>query len=255
MSRQSEILSKAAFARRCGRTSAAIALASKPGKALAPALVLQQFDLGAPRHGIDTGHPAARAYLERAKGRPSRNKSPAKTKRKRSRAGRPSRAEIVAELREVEAARPDPVPRPRDNERAVPPPTAAIEVPEHITTVLDWKVRDVVEQFGTAPLFLDWLKAAKVIEEVAERRIKVAVARGDLIDRDTVRVHVMPAIDDAMQRLLTDSPRTIAARVTELVEAGAEVSEVERVIRDLISTQIRAMKSRAKRGIERDGAE
>ena len=41
--------------------------------------------------------------------------------------------------------------------------------PPEIHELADWTLKDIIRSFGTAPSFLDWLKATKAIEEIEEK--------------------------------------------------------------------------------------
>jgi len=128
------------------------------------------------------------------------------------------------------------------------------EVPQrnhkHPSEYLTMTISEVIDEFGTDEKFVDWLRAVKEIELIIEKRLKNSQTQGDLISREFVRNHVFSYIETANVRLLTDSPRTIAARVIEEVKAGKEKEDIETLIRDLISQQIKHVKEQVTRGLK-----
>lgn len=114
---------------------------------------------------------------------------------------------------------------------------------------MDLTLRDIVSFFGTDIEFIDWIKAVKAIEDVKEKRIKNEVSLNNLIPRDYVSQHVFSMLDTVNTRLLTDSPRTIAARVIEAHNSGETREKIEKLICDLLSVQIKGIKLRARRAL------
>lgn len=122
-------------------------------------------------------------------------------------------------------------------------------VPEHIEAFADMTLRELIHRFGTDARFVDWLRATKQIEEIKERRTKNEKMMGELIPRDFVAKYLFGAMEESNTRLLNDSPRTIAATAAEMVEAGETLEQIEERVRELISSQIRNMKTRAKKAL------
>lgn len=122
-------------------------------------------------------------------------------------------------------------------------------VPEHIEAFADMTLRQLIHRFGTDSRFVDWLTATKRIEEIKERRTKNEKMMGELIPRDFVAKYLFGAMEESNTRLLNDSPRTIAATAAEMVEAGEPLEQIEERVRELISSQIRNMKTRAKKAL------
>lgn len=254
-------LTRTEFARVAGVRKATVFAACKPGRALAPAYT------GEGKAGrVDAQHLAAVAYLAKHAGKPKASEAP----KGRSRRGRPTASEAKQLEREAwdrramelaaqrAARRPAPVevdPVEGNGLEAVEALTRfdAMEhdLPEHIKAVLDWPLRKVVRRYGNIPAFESVLKSAKVIASIDETRTKTEQRRGNLVDRDFVKVHVMGAIADSLERLLQDTPRGVCAAARELIESGATDEEVEGKVHDLIASQIRGMKARALKGIRK----
>lgn len=128
-----------------------------------------------------------------------------------------------------------------------PLPAAGPELPQHLEELADWSLRDIVARWGTDIAFIDWLKALKEIEVVAEKRIKNAQSRGELVSRRVVKEGVIDTIDGAFTRMLTDGAKTMATRVSALIQTGAKDREVEDFIAKQLSTFIKPTKSKITR--------
>lgn len=121
------------------------------------------------------------------------------------------------------------------------------ELPENIAEFADWTLQDIVNRFGTDVAFVDFLKALKEIENVAEKRLKNAQSRGELISRQLVKSGMIDTLDGAFTRMLTDGAKTMATRTHALVKTGAEVQEIEDLIAKQLSTFIKPTKSKITR--------
>ena len=121
------------------------------------------------------------------------------------------------------------------------------DVPENITDFTDYTLNEIIEKYGTDVAFCDWLKAVKMIEDIEEKRLKNAEKAGDLISRAIVENGLIPTVDAAFTRMLTDGAKTIAVRAKTLIETGAEVADVEELISKQLSTFIRPTKSKLER--------
>lgn len=198
-----QLVTKAAFGRQAGVSSAAVSKATAAGGPLAPAVVGAR---------IDKAHPAATAYLER---HAKKEKRPPKAKPKAR-----SAAAIPADV-----------------------------VPEDIEALADFTLRDLITRFGTDTAFLDWLKAVKAIEDIAEKRLKNAEAAGRLIPRELVRTHIFGAIEATHTRLLSDAPKTLARKIYAAAKSDQPVEEAEAMIRKAIGAQLQGVKAKATRAL------
>lgn len=149
--------------------------------------------------------------------------------------------EVVAPLRGHAAA------RERLKSSPVLPPDSqpdAPEIPANIEAFADMTLRDLIHRFGTDVRFLDWLKATKEIELIAERRIKNATASGRLITRDLVARGVIDPFNSAHLRLMSDGAKSIAGAVVAKHMAGAESVEIERYVSDVIGSFLKPVKTK-----------
>lgn len=127
-------------------------------------------------------------------------------------------------------------------------------IPEQISKYADMTLRDIIEKFGTAPRFKDWLGAMKEIGVIEDRNLKIAETKGRLVSRDLVQKHIVGEIDAAHIKLLRDGSKTIAVRVTAMVGSGAEPNDIERMVSELISSFIKPMKVKVTRAIRQQVA-
>lgn len=186
---------------------------------------------------IDVDHDVVRRYLE-GKGVAVPDSTPlgsvapsAKVQRARERA----RAHAVSE-----AAEADETPT-----RTV----ASVEAmdPSDIEGIEDLTLRELTARFGTTLEFKDWLDARKKVADIREKDLKNFETEGKLISRELVEHHVFGAIENANRQLLADSPKTITRRIYAMARSGAPLEEAERVVRDIISSQLRPVKATASR--------
>lgn len=120
----------------------------------------------------------------------------------------------------------------------------APEIPANIEAFADMTLRDLIHRFGTDVRFLDWLKATKEIELIAERRIKNATASGKLITRDLVARGVIDPFNSAHLRLMSDGAKSIAGAVVAKHMAGGELVEIERYVSDVIGSFLKPVKTK-----------
>jgi len=111
----------------------------------------------------------------------------------------------------------------------------------------DLTLRELTDKFGTVTAFKDWLDARKKISDIREKDLKNAEVEGTLISRELVEHHVFGAIENANRQLLSDSPKTITRRLFAMARSGAPPEEAERVVRDIVSSQLRPVKATAAR--------
>jgi hypothetical protein len=128
---------------------------------------------------------------------------------------------------------------------------AYMSMPQDIREFHDMPLLDVVTMFGTDVAFVDWLKATKVIEDIAEKRLKNAATKGELVSRDLVRVGILDPVQTAHTKLLTDGVKTIATRVVAMHGAKRPQGEIEKFVADQITSFIKPMKARISRTMKR----
>jgi len=129
----------------------------------------------------------------------------------------------------------------------IDPEAMLLEIPEDITAFADMSLRELVTRFGTDIRFLDWLKSIKMIEDINEKRLKNAVAKGELVSRDLVKLGIIDPIESAHIKLLTDGAKTIARRATAMHSAERSLDDVEKFVKDQITSFIRPIKAKVAR--------
>ena len=127
--------------------------------------------------------------------------------------------------------------------------TFFIEGDENIEIYLDMTLRELVDKFGTATSFSDWLAATKRIEDVYEKRLKNAKTKGELISRKLVEVGVIDVFNSAHLRLMADGAKTLANGVISKHLTGVEVPEIEAFITDIVGSFIKPVKSKIERSL------
>lgn len=118
------------------------------------------------------------------------------------------------------------------------------EIPADIEKFADMTLRELIQRYGSDVAFADWLKATKIIEEINAKRLKNAETRGELVNRERVRLGVIEPINTAHVQLMTDGAKTIARRATTLHAAGESVEDIEKYIVELIASFIRPVKAK-----------
>ena len=225
------LVTRSELARVAGVSPAAITKACKGG--LLAACVGKRVDLD---------HPSVVEYLEKKGVTPTlapnagAKSSPTRPRR------RPAKVESGGPSREPPKARP--------RRAASSPPTVdaeAADAAEPIESFVDMTLRELTDRFGTETAFKDWLDARKKIADTREKELRNEETDGRLIERELVKTHVFGAIEAGNRRLLGDSPKTIARRLYALAKAGAAVEEAEKVVREIISSQLRPVAEDAAR--------
>lgn len=127
------------------------------------------------------------------------------------------------------------------------------EVPENIEAFADMSLRELIQRFGTDAAFVDWLRATKMIEDINDKRVKNAEARGELVSRRLVKVAIIDPIDAAHTKLLTDGAKTIARRIAAMLGADRSLEDCEEFAKDQIASFIRPVKAKVARTVKELG--
>ena len=225
------LVSKAAFAQMADVSAPAITKACKAQ--LAIVLVGKK---------IDADHPEAKAYIRRNKGKRKARSAQSRELRKR---GRP-------------AAKP----KPQRKTTAKKQPNVDTSDAEDflnedpnadIAEFLDLTLRQVVVRYGTEQRFSEWLRSVKILEDIKKAQIANAEKEGGLVSRSLVQHSVISPIITAHNRLLNDTPPTIARQVALMVKADEPVEACEKWIREQFSSHIQPMKDRIMKALK-DGS-
>lgn len=127
-----------------------------------------------------------------------------------------------------------------------------IAIPGNIIRFADMTIRQVIQGYGTATRFVDYLKALKEIGIMAEREIRLAEIKGQLVSRALVQTQIVEQFDAAHMKLLRDGSRTIAIQVSAMVAAGETPEDIEKAISEKITDFIRPVKAKVARALKNE---
>jgi hypothetical protein len=177
---------------------------------------------------VDVDHPSVVAYLK-GKGRKPPKFGAAPTSPSAVRARAPS---VLLTAR----------PRSADSPSLTPHPGSDDDL-EQLADL----IRPLLERFGTEQRFKDFLASLKTIEEIRGKRLDNEENEGRLIERELVSKHVFSALESLHKRLLTDVVATITQRLYGAVKSGVPLEEAKQMVRDIISAQLKPVKTTAAR--------
>lgn len=177
---------------------------------------------------VDVDHPDVVAYLK-SKGRKPPKPGAAPTTPSAVRARAPSA--ILA-------------PRPRSADPGSSPTNPGSD--DDLEQLADL-IRPLLERFGTEQRFKDFLASLKTIEEIRGKRLDNEENEGRLIERELVSKHIFSALESLNKRLLTDVVATITQRLYGAVKSGVPLEEAKQMVRDIISAQLKPVKTTAAR--------
>jgi len=267
-------MTKSDFARSLGVPPSTITEACKAGKLLEAALVEVP---GRKRRQVDANHPAAVKYAKRHEGNPpidgpepkaprsgrpkagdarardARRFAKAGAKRAGKKAGRAVAAAVKgrAPRKEYEPGR-DAI-----NEiRLDMPPVDILDAkiahaPESLRALLDMTIEQVLRGYGSVGDLIDVLKSTKMMTDIEASRLKISERRGELVERELIKVHVFGPIAETLLRILADAPRTITVRTRALVESEASNEDVEATVRKLLEKEFADLKKRLTRALKK----
>ncbi|HEX4336280.1 MAG TPA: hypothetical protein VH062_10230 [Polyangiaceae bacterium] len=131
-------------------------------------------------------------------------------------------------------------------------PPEQFDVPENVDDLLDLTYRQITDRYGSQQGFADFVAVRKVIADTRRLELANEETDGTTISRELVRQHVFGYIDNKNRTLLTDMPKTIARRVFGLCRASETIERAEAEVRDLISSVLRDLKTKAARALRAD---
>lgn len=212
MGHYQELISKSAFSSRAGVSPAAITKACQKGGRLNDAL--------GPAGKIDANHPAATLYIsdqiKKSKGKPGQaNKKPSKV-------GRSAAKE--------------------DKKEQASQRSSAFN-PDLILEYEDMTLREIVEQHGTDVQFLDWVKAAKEIISIEEKRIKIKKQKQELLPTEVFE-KVISTFEEAHMKILNENKVTISLEAHQNQQAGYDVSKTEELFEKIVGSTISSAKKK-----------
>jgi len=143
------------------------------------------------------------------------------------------------------AAKSKPVPKPKPA-AATKPNQVPITVGGYdIDGLEDLTLREIVMRYGSIDGFKRYVESLKSISDFNLRDMKMKTHRGELVQRDLVVGTLIPLIDVAYQRLVSDVPAAITQQIIARVESGGEdmIGDSEKIIRDAVSRVLKNTKS------------
>ena len=124
------------------------------------------------------------------------------------------------------------------------------ELPDDIRGLVHWPLIKIIKKFGTAHGFESYLKSAKIIEDIAEKRIKNFTTNGELIAKALVVKTVIEPLDTAFARMLRDGSRSVTSILTNRIKAGDTFEQCEAEVTKQLSAFIKPLKNTLGRGIK-----
>lgn len=144
-----------------------------------------------------------------------------------------------------------PTDSPEPDDSAPAKPTSAhvprLDEDGYSTELADHTLHQIVQRYGTIRSYKDLLEANEKRERALKNHLDNEQRRGELIERELVRKHVVGLIDGTNKRLLGDAAKTIASRVSSMARGGSPIEDMERAVRDIISSQIVPTKRKVSR--------
>ena len=186
---------------------------------------------------IDIDHPTVIEYLLLRSNPPTKTPLKQGTTKSKARAPKPA-PPTPAPKKGVD--KPKGAGKPENTEPHYPPDA-------DMEKVLDLTLRELTALHGTDEQFKVWVSAVKTVGDIKHKDFKLAEMEGTLIPRELVRTHVFGALDSGHLRLLTDSPKTLARRIEGAVKSGSSLEELESLIREHLSIQLKGIKTKAQR--------
>ena len=203
---------------------------------------------------IDASHPDAQKYLE------ARNQPQRKASQKKQRTAQTERKKAAAQKPKAKPAPKSDKEKPATKKRVVrgaeaasqsrkmgPPPKSIAFVPEDIWAMSEMPFCEIAIEFGSDSRFKDWANGLKTLEEIEDKRLKNAKAKGELVSRELMKQKFYDPVEEFHQKLLADAPGRIARGAINMVKAEEECVEVEKFIRNEISIFLKQMKRKLKK--------
>lgn len=128
-------------------------------------------------------------------------------------------------------------------------PAPQDDVPEDINAFADFTLREIIARYGSDTAFVDFLKATKMIEDIAMKRLQNAKTAGEQVSIDLVRTGVIEPIDAVFRALLTDGAKTIATTIVSMTKSNATIVECELKVIQHLSKIIKIAKQKIAKAV------
>lgn len=140
---------------------------------------------------------------------------------------------------------------------SAPPPIVESDIVER--KPLERKIRkyrkmtldQILRDYGTLPEFADVVRAQKDIEAIHAHRLKSDQSTGELIPRAFVRTSIIGMVERVNLRLLNDLPASLSGEVFSACQTGATLEEVQELIHDAVSKELKSLKKDTEKEIRR----
>lgn len=125
---------------------------------------------------------------------------------------------------------------------------------EEDLTELAQALDPLIPRFGNGRGFKDWLSGRKDIETILGKAQSRQIARGKLVPREFIELHVIGLIEGAHQRLLTDTARSLVRDLYARARSGSSLEDAERSAKKIIGKQLDGLKTKAAAAIRNAGS-
>lgn len=221
-----QLLTKSDFAQHCGVSRQAVKQACV--LSLAPAVVGDR---------IDAEHPAAVRYYQRHVNRINASPDGPPTPPM----GMPVAAQFTPDSAPTSPPKQRPYVQSEPTEKGSQ--EYGLDTSEDVEFYADKTLREIVTKHGTHRSVKDWVDVFKKLVDIKDRQLSNAEKEGRLISRELVKTFMLASIDGCFRRLLQDTPKSLALQIDALVKSGAGLEDIERLIRESITKQLRPMKA------------
>jgi hypothetical protein len=118
----------------------------------------------------------------------------------------------------------------------------------------------LIPRFGNGRGCKDWLSSQKDIETIVGKRQARQIARGKLVPREFVELHILGLIEGTHQRLITDTARSLVRDLYARARSDTSLEEAEKSVKKILGKQLDGLKTKAaslirNAGSGRDNAE
>jgi hypothetical protein len=112
----------------------------------------------------------------------------------------------------------------------------------------------LIPRFGNGRGFKDWLSSRKDIEIILGKSQSRQLARGLLVPREFIELHVIGLIEGTQQRLLTDTARSLVRDLYARANSGSSLEDAERSVKKILGKQLDGLKTKASAAIRNAGS-
>ena len=105
--------------------------------------------------------------------------------------------------------------------------------PDHVDNLGSMTLREIVERFGSLPNLKDAVKAMANFADMRNKEGLASKRRGELVSRDVLTGTLLPLVELAFRRLVSEAPVALTDQIIARVLAGGDDlrSDVEALIR------------------------